>query len=96
MTSPVESWKVLHDGPLTTIDDHLSMSLSLDELPDLPGARAAATGGELDTLPGQLLAWSEDDELRSIHFTSDDPIVIEYPHGECPHGEWQQPSEPLF
>lgn len=89
MTSPVESWKVLQNGPLTAVDDHLSMSLSLDDLPDLPGTRVA--DDDTDTLPGQLLEWSEDAELRSIHFTCDDPIVI-----ECPTGEWQQPSEPLF
>jgi hypothetical protein len=91
MTSPVETWNVPTHGPLTAVDDHLSMSLSLDDLPDLPGARAAAMGDESAALPGQLLEWSEDAELRSIHFSCDDPIVI-----ECPGGEWQQPSEPLF
>jgi hypothetical protein len=90
MTSPVETWNAPASGPLTAVDDHLSMSLSLDDLPDLPGARAAAAG-EPPALPRQLLEWSEDAELRDIHFSCDDPIVI-----ECPHGEWQQPSEPLF
>jgi len=33
----------------------------------------------------------EDAELRDIHLSCDDPIVIEYPSGE-----WQQPSEFLF
>jgi hypothetical protein len=90
MTSPAQPWNALPDGPLTALDDHLSMSLSLDDLPDLPGARAAIMGDEPDPLPGHLLAWSEDAELRSIHFSCDDPIVI-----ELPHGEWQSPSEPL-
>lgn len=90
MTSLVEPWKVLPNGPLTAVDDHLSMSLSLDDLPDLPGARAAAAGDDTP-LAGPLLEWSEDAELRSIHPSCDDPIVIEYPTGE-----WQQPSEPLF
>lgn len=91
MTSPVEHWKALPNGPLTAVDDHLSMSLSLDDLPDLPGARAAATDEDEDddALPGQLLEWSEDSELRSIHFLSEDPIVIEFPAAE-------QPSELLF
>jgi len=91
MTSPVESWKVLPNGPLTAVDDHLSMSLSLDDLPDLPGARAADADDDAGALPGPLLEWGEDAELRSIHPACDDPIVIEYPTGE-----WQQPSEPLF
>jgi len=91
MSSTAPSWKPLPNGPLTAVDDHLSMSLSLDDLPDLPGAREAVGAPERDTLPGHLLEWSEDAELRSIHFSSDDPIVIEYPIGE-----WQQPSEPLF
>ena len=91
MTSPVEHWKVLPNGPLTAVDDHLSMSLSLDDLPDLPGAREAAGDDAPAALPGELLEWSEDAELREIHFSTDDPIVIEYPIGE-----WQQPSEPLF
>jgi len=51
MSAPAESWKVLPNGPLTAVDDGLSTSLSLDELPDLPV---------------RLLEWSEDDELRSI------------------------------
>jgi len=93
MTSNVGSWKVLQNGPLTAVDDHLSMSLSLDDLPDLPGARAAAMDDDDDRapLPVQLLEWSEDTELRGIHFSSEDPIVLEFPTGE-----WQQPSEPLF
>lgn len=91
MTSPVEHWKVLPNGPLAAVDDPLSMSLSLDDLPDLPGARLAPLDDDAAPLPGQLLEWSEDAELRSIHFSSDDPIVIEFPTGE-----WQQPSEPLF
>ena len=91
MTSTVEHWKVLPNGPRVAVDHPLS--LSLDDLPDLPGARLAAADDDDDTaaLPGQLLEWSEDAELRSIHFSSDDPIVI-----ELPTGEWQQPSEPLF
>jgi len=91
MSSHAQSWKLLPNGPLTAVDDHLSMSLSLDDLPDLPGAREIVDAPEPDALPGHLLEWSEDAELRSIHFPSDDPIVIEYPTGE-----WQQPSEPLF
>lgn len=91
MSSPVQPWNALSNGPLTAVDDQLSMSLSLDDLPDLPGARAAAMSDDVDTLPGPLLEWSEDAELREIHFSCDDPIVIEYPAGE-----WQQPSEPLF
>jgi len=91
MTSLVQSWKVLPNGPLTAVDDRLSMSLSLDDLPDLPGAREAAMSDAPAPLPGELLEWSEDAELRDIHFSCDDPIVIEYPTGE-----WQQPSEPLF
>ena len=91
MSSLVEPWKVLPNGPLTAIDDHLSMSLSLDDLPDLPGAREAASGDAPAVLLGELLEWSEDAELRDIHLSCDDPIVIEYPSGE-----WQQPSEFLF
>lgn len=90
MTSLVEPWKVLQNGPLTAVDDHLSMSLSLDDLPDLPGAREAAADDAPAALSGQLLEWSEDAELRTIHFSCDDPIVVEFPPGE-----WQQPSEPL-
>jgi len=90
MTSLVEPWKVLPHGPLTAVDDHLSMSLSLDDLPDLPGAREA-TSDATAALPDQLLAWSEDAELRNIHFSCDEPIVI-----DDPSGEWQPPSEPLF
>ncbi|MFL6625085.1 MAG: hypothetical protein ACJ8IK_00905 [Burkholderiaceae bacterium] len=90
MTSPVEHWKVLQNGPLAAVDDALSMSLSLDDLPDLPGARLAAADDDGDDLPGQLLEWSEDAELRSIRFSSDDPIVIEFPAAES-----QPPSEPL-
>jgi hypothetical protein len=89
MTSLVEPWKVLPNGPQTAVGDPLSMSLSLDDLPDLPGAREA-TGGDATT-PDPLLAWSEDAELRDIHFSCDDPLVIDYPPGE-----WQQPSELLF
>ncbi len=62
---------------LTAVDDRLA--LSLDDFPELSGA-----------LPEQILAWSEADELRSIHVALDDPKVDELP------GEWQQPSEPLF
>jgi len=91
MTSLVESWKVLPNGPLTAVDDHLSMSLSLEDLPDLPGAREASLADAADPLPAQLIEWSEDFELRGIHPRADDPIVIEFPTGE-----WQQPSEPLF
>jgi len=91
MTLPVDPWKVLPNGPLAAAADALSMSLSLDDLPDLPGARRAAADDDDAALPAQLLEWSEDAELRSIHFSSDDPIVI-----ELPTGEWQQPSEPLF
>ena len=91
MTMPAQPWKTLQNGPLTTVDDHLSMSLSLDDLPDLPGARRQDSDDDTDTVPGHLLEWSEDAELRNIHFSCDDPIVI-----ECPQGEWQQPSEPLF
>ncbi|HEY8975741.1 MAG TPA: hypothetical protein VIN75_16090, partial [Burkholderiaceae bacterium] len=45
----------------------VSMSLSLDDLPDLPGAREAALDDAPDALPAQLLEWSEDFELRGIH-----------------------------
>ena len=62
---------------LTAVDDRLS--LSLDDFPDLAG-----------TLPDQLLAWSDADDLRSVHVALDDPKVEELP------GEWQQPSEPLL
>jgi hypothetical protein len=88
MSSLVEPWKVLPNGPLTAIEDPLSMSLSLDDLPDLPGAREAAGGDGPAALPAELLEWSEDAELRDIHCACDDAIVIEYPIGE-----WQQPSE---
>ncbi len=62
---------------LTSVDD--CVSLSLDDFPDLTG-----------TLPEQILAWSEADDLRSIHVALADPDVIELP------GEWQQPSDPLL
>ena len=62
---------------LTSVEDRLS--LSLDDFPDLTG-----------TLPEQILAWSEADDLRGIHVALADPSVSELP------GEWQQPSEPLL
>ncbi len=73
---------------LTAVDDQLS--LSLDDFPDLPGSRPLLADDDAIPLADQLLAWSEADELRSIHDALQDPIVRELP------GEWQQPSEPLF
>ena len=90
MSSPLESWKVLPHGPLTAVDDHLSMSLSLDDLPDLPGTRERLLADEPNPLAEQLVIWSELSDLRVAPLLLDDPVVVELP------GEWQQPSEPLF
>jgi hypothetical protein len=81
----------LPHGPLTAVDDRLSISLSLSDLPDLPGAREAASGDD-SPLVEQLLSLSELSDLRPprLLLEDDDPVVIELP------GEWQQPSEPLF
>jgi hypothetical protein len=90
MSLPLESWKVLPNGPLTAVDDHLSQSLSLDDLPDLPGTRERLLADALNPLADQLVMWSELSDLRVAPLLLDDPIVVELP------GEWQQPSEPLF
>jgi hypothetical protein len=90
MSMPLESWKVLPHGPLTAIDDRLSQSLSLADLPDLPGAREALLADEPDLLADQLVMLSELSALRASPLLLDDPIVEELP------GEWPRPSEPLF
>ena len=90
MSLPLEPWKVLPHGPLTAVDDHLSQSLSLDDLPDLPGTRERLLADALNPLADQLVMWSEMSDLRVAPLLLDDPIVVELP------GEWQQPSEPLF
>jgi hypothetical protein len=90
MSLSLESWKVLPHGPLTAIDDRLSQSLSLDDLPDLPGTRETLLADEPNLLADQLVILSELSDLRATPLLLDDPIVVELP------GEWQQPSEPLF
>ena len=90
MSLPLESWSVLPHGPLTAIDDRLSLSLSLDDLPDLPGTREALLADDSNALADQLLMLSELSDLRVTPLLLDDPTVVELP------GEWQQPSEPLF
>jgi len=92
MTTSLETWKVLPHAPLAAVDD-LSLSLSLDDLPDLPGSREPLMlADEPHPLAEQLLAWSEAADLRRVRVSPPgaDPIVDEL------YGEWQQPSEPLF
>lgn len=90
MSPPLESWKAQPHGPLTAVDDHLSQSLSLDDLPDLPGSHEPLLAEEPNPLADELLVWSELSDLRGTSLLLDDPVVVEL------HGEWQQPSEPLL
>ena len=90
MLTPIESRKTLPYGGPTGLEARLSMSLSLDDLPDRPGARNPLPAEIRDLVAGPLLDWSEDCEPQDAEPLLDDTPLIELT------GEWQPSSEPLF
>jgi hypothetical protein len=91
MFTPIESRKTLPYGGPTCIDDRLGISLSLDDLPDRPGARHPLPPEIRDLIADPLLEWSEVGEpLNAESLLDDDVPVVELT------GEWEPTSDPLF
>jgi len=90
MNTPVESRKTLSCGGLAGIEARLPMSLSLDDLPDRPGARDPLPPEIRDLVAEPLLDWSDIGEPFDAEPLLDDAAIAD------PTGEWNPSPEPLL
>jgi hypothetical protein len=94
MFTPIDPSKALPYDRATGLEARLSMSLSLDDLPDLPGARNPLPPEIRDLIAEPLLDWSgvfePSEPVPLLEPVLDDSDLADLT------GEWHPSSEPLF